>query len=87
MQLRRFLGRSPGLVESHELKLATGEPIDVGAYTQGINSMLGVYRLLGLERRQKPKQLPPRQVLVNGHTTRCYLEEAAGDAPPEVDLS
>jgi hypothetical protein len=42
------------LVESQELKLAAGQPIDVGAYTQGINSMLGVYRLLGLERRQRP---------------------------------
>ena len=38
------------IVESHELKLAGGQEIDVGAYTQSLNSMLGLYRLLGIER-------------------------------------
>ncbi len=42
------------VVESHELRLAAGEEIDTGAYTQALNSLLGLYRLVGLERRPKP---------------------------------
>jgi hypothetical protein len=42
------------LVDSHELRLASGEQIDSGAYTQSLNSLIGLLRLLGLERRQKP---------------------------------
>jgi hypothetical protein len=42
------------LTESQEMRFVGGEPVDVGAYTQAFNSMLGAYRLLGLERRQKP---------------------------------
>ena len=41
------------LVDSHELRLASGERIDSGAYTQSLNSLIGLYRLIGLERRQK----------------------------------
>jgi hypothetical protein len=42
------------IVDSHELRLAGGEQLDVGAYTQALNSLLGLFRLLGLERRQRP---------------------------------
>ncbi len=42
------------ICESHELKLAAGGEIDVGAYTQTLNSMLGLYRLLGIERVARP---------------------------------
>ena len=42
------------ICESHELKLAAGEEVDVGAYTQTVNSMLGLYRLLGIERVVRP---------------------------------
>lgn len=42
------------LVNSHELRLASGQEIDAGAYTQALNSLIGIYRLLGLERRQRP---------------------------------
>lgn len=42
------------IVDSYELQLASGQPLDVGAHTQALNSLLGLYRLLGLERRQKP---------------------------------
>jgi len=42
------------IVESHELGLAAGKEIDVGSYTQALNSLLGLFRLIGLERRQKP---------------------------------
>lgn len=42
------------IVDSHELRLAAGEPVDVGGYTQALNSLLGLFRLLGLERKAKP---------------------------------
>lgn len=42
------------IVESHELRFASGEAIDVGSYTQALNSMLGVYRVVGIARRAKP---------------------------------
>jgi hypothetical protein len=41
------------ICESHELKLAAGEEIDIGSYTQTLNSMLGLYRLLGIERKAR----------------------------------
>lgn len=50
------------VVESHELRLASGQQIDTGAYTQALNSLLGLYRLLGLERRAK-KTLSLREVM------------------------
>jgi hypothetical protein len=42
------------IVESFEYKLAEGAEIDIGAHTQSLNSLLGLFRLLGLERRQRP---------------------------------
>lgn len=42
------------IVDSHELRLAAGETLDVGAYTQALNSLLGLFRMLGLERKAKP---------------------------------
>ena len=42
------------ICESHEIKLAGGQEIDVGAYTQSLNSMLGVYRLLNIEKVVRP---------------------------------
>jgi len=42
------------LCETQELRFTAGEPADVGAYTQAFNSMVGAYRLLGVERRQRP---------------------------------
>jgi hypothetical protein len=41
------------IVESYEMKLAGGEQIDVGGHTQALNSLLGLFRLLGLERKAK----------------------------------
>lgn len=41
------------IVESHELRLAAGQEVDTGAYTQSLNSLLGLYRLIGLERRAR----------------------------------
>ena len=45
------------LCEGHELRLAAGEAIDVGALTQLTNSLLGLYRALSLERRAR--RVPP----------------------------
>jgi len=42
------------VIEHSEQKLAAGEGIDLGGHTQAINTLLGLYRLLGLERRQRP---------------------------------
>lgn len=42
------------VVETYEQSLAKDLTVDLGAYTQAINSLLGLFRLLGLERRQKP---------------------------------
>jgi hypothetical protein len=42
------------LVESFEQRIGMGEQFDLGSYTQALNSLLGLFRLLGLERRQKP---------------------------------
>ena len=44
------------MVESHELRLAEGQRVDAGAYTQALNSLIGLYRLLGLERKARKTQ-------------------------------
>jgi hypothetical protein len=41
------------LIDSQELKLASGEPVDTGSLTQLLNSLLGLYRLVGLERKPR----------------------------------
>jgi hypothetical protein len=41
------------IIEHSEQKLAAGEGIDLGGHTQAINSLLGLYRLIGLERRAR----------------------------------
>jgi hypothetical protein len=42
------------IAETQEMRFTAGEPLDIGAYTQAFNSMLGAYRVLGLERRAVP---------------------------------
>jgi hypothetical protein len=42
------------IAETQEMRFTAGEPLDIGAYTQAFNSMLGAYRVLGLERRAAP---------------------------------
>ena len=41
------------LIESREAALARGEEIEEGAHTQSINSLMGVWKALGLQRRAK----------------------------------
>jgi hypothetical protein len=42
------------MLEGIECRAASGEDIDIGSWTQLTNSWLGIARLLGLERRQRP---------------------------------
>ena len=42
------------IVEHSEQKLAAGEAIDLGAHTGAINTLLGLFRLLGLDRKARP---------------------------------
>ncbi len=41
------------LCESEEVRFAGGESLDVGRFTQALNSMLGAYRLIGVERKAR----------------------------------
>lgn len=58
------------IIEHTEQRLAAGEGIDLGGHTQALNSLLGLYRLLGLERRQRP--------------TRTLREVMSGSRPVAV---
>lgn len=42
------------MIEGFECRAAAGEAIDIGSWTQLVNSWLGVARLLGLERKGRP---------------------------------
>jgi hypothetical protein len=42
------------MIEGIECRTAAGEPVDIGSWTQLTNSWLGIVRMLGLERRQRP---------------------------------
>lgn len=42
------------IIEHSEQKLAAGEGIDLGGHIQAINTLIGLCRLIGLERRAKP---------------------------------
>jgi len=41
------------VIEHTEQRLAGGEGIDLGGHTQAINSLLGLYRVVGTERRAR----------------------------------
>lgn len=42
------------IIEHTEQRLAAGEAIDIGSHTQATNTLVGLFKTLGLERRQKP---------------------------------
>ncbi len=42
------------IIEHTEQRLAGGEPIDLGGHTQAVNTLIGLYRMLGLERKARP---------------------------------
>jgi hypothetical protein len=63
------------IVDSHELRLAAGEALDVGAYTQALNSLLGLFRMLGLERRARPTRR--LRDVIDGSARRAAEPEAS----------
>jgi hypothetical protein len=50
------------IIEHSEQRLAAGEGIDLGGHTQAINTLIGLCRLLGLERRARPVE-PLRDIM------------------------
>jgi hypothetical protein len=42
------------LIEGKEIDVATGQEIDAGTLTQLTNTLLGLYRVLGVERKARP---------------------------------
>lgn len=70
------------LVESQEVRFAAGESLDVGSYTQAFNSMLGAYRLLGLERKARP--LRRLRDVMAGHTNGAAQTIAAPAPSPSL---
>lgn len=40
-------------LQQQEQAMAEGKPVDIGRWTQGVNSLQGVYAKLGLERQTK----------------------------------
>ena len=65
MSLIRRAAFLEAICESHELQLAGGQEINVGAYTQSLNSLLGLYRLLGIERVARSVQSLREHMLVS----------------------
>lgn len=51
--VRRFVWFE-AMIEGIECRAASGEVVDIGSWTQLVNSWLGVARLLGLERQARP---------------------------------
>ncbi len=51
--IKRFIWME-AVIEGFELQLAAGDRIDLGSYTQLINSWIGLARMLGLERKPRP---------------------------------
>ncbi|MGH8222434.1 MAG: hypothetical protein ACREQZ_05620 [Woeseiaceae bacterium] len=63
--VRRFVWFK-AMIEGMECRAAAGESVDIGSWTQLVNSCLGIARMLGLERKSRPvKRL------------RDHLQEAA----------
>jgi hypothetical protein len=62
------------MIEGMECRAAAGEAIDIGSWTQLVNSWLGIARMLGLERKSKPvrrlhdhmRDRPPIDAKANG---------------------
>ena len=56
-------------IEGVEARLAQGEAVDIGPWVQSLNSMLGLYRVLGVERRSRDVS-----------TLQEYLRDRADDS-------
>ncbi|HEX3915539.1 MAG TPA: hypothetical protein VHW71_18725 [Steroidobacteraceae bacterium] len=78
------------LAETQEMRFTSGEPLDIGAYTQAFNSMLGAYRILGLERKAKPTESLHDLMYRNDPEPTPDPDDASEDTPadqPESDDS
>jgi len=51
--VRRFVWFE-AMIEGMECRAAAGESVDIGSWTQLVNSWLGIARMLGLERKARP---------------------------------
>lgn len=51
--VRRFVWFE-AMIEGIECRAAAGEQVDIGTWTQLVNSWLGIARLLGFERKSRP---------------------------------
>ena len=51
--VRRFVWFET-MIQGMECQAAAGEAVDIGSWTQLVNSWLGIARMLGLERKAKP---------------------------------
>lgn len=51
--VRRFVWFE-AMIEGQECRAAAGEPVDIGVWSQLVNSWLGIARMLGLERKARP---------------------------------
>ena len=71
------------LAETQEMKFTAGEPLDIGAYTQAFNSMLGAYRVLGLERRAL--RVETLRDVMRGEAE--LVPKNGADAPADVSAS
>jgi hypothetical protein len=69
------------LAETQEMRFTAGEPLDIGAYTQAFNSMLGAYRLLGLDRRTKPAE--SLHALMYGESAEIPHFDGSAPSPPQ----
>ncbi len=71
------------LTETQEMRFTAGEPLDIGAYTQAFNSMLGAYRVLGLERRARPTEMLRDLMRAEADPEPDCGAEPASEAPAE----
>lgn len=67
------------VLEHNEQRLATGAAIDLASHTQAIGTLLGLYRLIGLARHQRPVET------LHDVMTRSGLESERTAAVPDPE--
>lgn len=84
------------MIEGMECRAAAGEGVDIGSWTQLTNSWLGIARMLGLERRQKPVESlhdlmqvpddpePPTEPEPDADSEAIGADQPAADATDET---
>jgi hypothetical protein len=69
------------MLEGIECRAAAGEDIDIGSWTQLTNSWLGIARLLGLERRQRPVE-SLESLMYRSEPDPSHVQEGATEPEP-----